>query len=140
VLSDPSAPHYGGDRSQHREIEGTPLPDCRVACGRTGTPVRRREPAGRQIDRLLPAALQTGFATAEDQIQQLAAAHPGRLKLITRRTNYMINTWMHNIPALKLSVHETNPLWTDPQNAAKRQLYEGDDVTCAAVPAALRPS
>jgi anaerobic selenocysteine-containing dehydrogenase len=75
-----------------------------------------------------PAALQRGFAAAEDQFQQLSATPQGRLKLITRRTNYMINTWMHNIPALKLSVHETNPLWMHPQDASERQLFEGDSV------------
>jgi anaerobic selenocysteine-containing dehydrogenase len=75
-----------------------------------------------------PAALERGFRVAEDIFQELSAAPAGGLKLITLRTNYMINTWMHNIPELKLSVHQTNPLWMHPQDAFKRQLFEGDEV------------
>jgi hypothetical protein len=86
---------------------------CQTAVLPSAVPQHHFDIAIRHDDKLMdcfPAALQRGFVAAEDQFQQLVATPRGRLKLITRRTNYKINTWMHNIPALKLSVHETRPL------------------------------
>jgi anaerobic selenocysteine-containing dehydrogenase len=104
---------------------------CQTAVLPPAVPEHIFEIAIQHDDKLMdcfPAALERGFAGAETQFQQLAAEPAGRLKLITRRTNYMINSWMHNIPALKHSVHQTNPVWMHPQDACDRQLFEGDEV------------
>lgn len=75
-----------------------------------------------------PPDFARGYETVEMQFEELAAESPDQLKLITRRTNYMINSWMHNIPALKHGVHLSNPLWMHPQDAERRALFEGDRI------------
>jgi anaerobic selenocysteine-containing dehydrogenase len=112
-------------------IEKLKAMPCQTAVLPPAVPEHLFDIAIQHDDKLMdcfPAALQRGFAAAEEQFQQLAAAPPWRLKLITRRTNTMINSWMHNLRTLKLSVHETNPLWMHPKDAAARQLFEGDEV------------
>ncbi|AZG47692.1 molybdopterin-containing oxidoreductase family protein [Gordonia insulae] len=68
------------------------------------------------------------FPVAERILDELSAEPPDQLKLITRRTNYMVNSWMHNLPILKHGVHQDNPLWMNPCDAHRRGLVEGDDV------------
>lgn len=75
-----------------------------------------------------PAIFRRGFAVAEEHFAALSGEAADQLKLITRRTNYMINSWMHNLPVLKHSAHLTNPLWMHPDDAAARDLFEGDEV------------
>ena len=50
------------------------------------------------------------------------------LKMISRRTNYMINSWMHNLPALKRPAQLTNPLYMHPDDARARNLGDGSRV------------
>jgi anaerobic selenocysteine-containing dehydrogenase len=75
-----------------------------------------------------PAELAAGIPRAEATLTALQAEPADQLKLITRRTPFMINSWMNNLPTLKQSVHNTNPLWMHPQDAERRDLFEGDRV------------
>jgi anaerobic selenocysteine-containing dehydrogenase len=54
-----------------------------------------------------------------------------QLKMISRRTNYMINSWFHNVESLKRGIHKTNPLYMHPDDARARNLGEGSSVTIA---------
>ncbi len=60
---------------------------------------------------------------------ELAAEAPGRLKMISRRTNYMLNSWFHNLDALKRRGHLSNPVYLHPHDARARNLGEGSEVT-----------
>lgn len=75
-----------------------------------------------------PVILHRGFERAEALLGELQSESPDQLKLITRRTNYMMNSWLHNVSRFKGSVHQINPLWINPEDAAKLDLYEGDRV------------
>jgi len=48
-----------------------------------------------------------------------------QLKMISRRTNYMINSWFNNVESLKRGLHETNPLYLHPEDARARNIGEG---------------
>ena len=45
--------------------------------------------------------------------------------MISRRTNYMLNSWFHNIESLKREQHLTNPVYMHPDDARARNLGEG---------------
>lgn len=75
-----------------------------------------------------PPELARGIPAVNQHLQALEAEKADQLKLITRRTNYMINSWMHNLPALKQSVHHTNPIWMHPFDAEALELFEGETV------------
>lgn len=51
-----------------------------------------------------------------------------QLKMISRRTNYMINSWFHNVKSLKRPQHQNNPVYIHPDDARARNLGEGSDV------------
>ena len=51
-----------------------------------------------------------------------------QLKMISRRTNYMINSWFHNVTSLKRPGHLTNPLYIHPDDARARNLGDGSTV------------
>src|SRR6202011_1093182 len=75
-----------------------------------------------------PQLFRRGYASAEQRWQGLLAEPKDQLKLITRRTGLMINSWMNNLPVHKKSVHMTNPLWMNPRDAESRSLFGGDEV------------
>lgn len=75
-----------------------------------------------------PAVFRRAYRTAEDILDELSGESADQLKLITRRTHYMLNSWLHNSPVLKQSLHQDNPLWMHPDDAARRNLAEGDEV------------
>ncbi|MFT7686178.1 MAG: anaerobic selenocysteine-containing dehydrogenase [Candidatus Azotimanducaceae bacterium] len=52
----------------------------------------------------------------------------GQLKMISRRTNYMVNSWFHNVPSLKRKHQLVNPLYMHPEDARARNLGEGSKV------------
>lgn len=52
----------------------------------------------------------------------------GQLKMISRRTNYMVNSWFHNVPSLKRKHQLVNPLFMHPEDARARNLGEGSKV------------
>ncbi|MEE2060474.1 molybdopterin-containing oxidoreductase family protein [Rhodococcus artemisiae] len=76
-----------------------------------------------------PAIFRRAYSTAEAILEELSTEPADQLKLITRRTPYMVNSWLHNLPILKQGVHQDNPLWMNPADAHRRGLIEGDDVT-----------
>ena len=50
------------------------------------------------------------------------------LKLITRRTDYMHNTWLANLGKLRRGKQCTNPLYMSDSDATARDLFDGDSV------------
>jgi len=76
-----------------------------------------------------PTIFRRAYRTAEDILEELRAESADQLKLITRRTPYMVNSWLHNLSILKQGVHQDNPLWMNPKDAERRDLAEGDHVT-----------
>ncbi|MFF0816326.1 molybdopterin-dependent oxidoreductase [Rhodococcus sp. NPDC003318] len=76
-----------------------------------------------------PSLFTLAYDTAERIFEDLAGEPDRQLKLITRRTNFMVNSWLHNLPVFKQGVHQGNPLWMNPDDARGRGLVEGDDVT-----------
>jgi anaerobic selenocysteine-containing dehydrogenase len=75
-----------------------------------------------------PQFFSRGYISAEQRWQTLIAEPKDQLKLITRRTGLMINSWMNNLSVHKKSVHMTNPLWMNPQDAQSRGLFGGSEV------------
>ncbi|WP_416062693.1 molybdopterin-containing oxidoreductase family protein [Rhodococcus indonesiensis] len=75
-----------------------------------------------------PAIFRRAYRTVEDILEELSNESPEQLKLITRRTLYMVNSWLHNLPILKQGDHQDNPLWMNPDDADRRGLVAGDDV------------
>lgn len=59
---------------------------------------------------------------------ELKAEETSQLKMISRRTNYMVNSWFHNVKSLKRSGHLNNPLYIHPDDARARNLGEGSTV------------
>ena len=72
------------------------------------------------------------FAEAIEQAQsiflELKAEPEDQLKLISLRTNYMQNSWYHNVSELKREHQLENPLHISPQDAVQRNLAEGQSV------------
>jgi len=64
----------------------------------------------------------------ETIFKRLAAESTSQLKLISRRTNYMLNSWFHNVEQLKRPKHLDNPLYIHPSDAQSRQLQDGSTV------------
>lgn len=52
-----------------------------------------------------------------------------QLKLISLRTNYMQNSWYHNMPQLKRPHQQDNCLYMNPEDLAQRQLQEDQTVS-----------
>ena len=51
-----------------------------------------------------------------------------QLKIISRRTNYMVNSWFHNVRSLKRPEHLDNPLYIHPEDARRYNLGDGSTV------------
>ncbi|NIB41578.1 molybdopterin-dependent oxidoreductase [Pseudomaricurvus alkylphenolicus] len=71
-----------------------------------------------------PELFQEPIEACEDLFLSMSHEVEDQLKLITRRTNYMINSWFHNIPSLKRKKHLDNPLYMNPDDAEARQVLE----------------
>ncbi len=71
-----------------------------------------------------PAAFTEAIARCGEIFDELQQAS-GTLKLISRRTNYMLNSWFHNVEKLKRDRHLTNPLYMHPDDARARNLGDG---------------
>ncbi|MDA0979271.1 MAG: molybdopterin-dependent oxidoreductase, partial [Proteobacteria bacterium] len=76
-----------------------------------------------------PASLEEARGRCEEIFTQLQAEDPGQLKMISRRTNYMINSWFNNVPSLKRPKHQNNPIYIHPDDARARNLGDGSSVT-----------
>ncbi len=59
---------------------------------------------------------------------EISAEPADQLKMISRRTNYMINSWFHNIKSLKRASHQSNPIYMHPNDARARNLGEASEV------------
>ncbi|MGW3277035.1 molybdopterin-containing oxidoreductase family protein [Nocardia rhamnosiphila] len=75
-----------------------------------------------------PELFGRSYDTAEAILTESAAEKPDQLKLITRRTHHMVNSWLHNLPVFDQGIHRGNPLWMHPRDARHRGLVEGDSV------------
>lgn len=75
-----------------------------------------------------PAIFEQGYSTAENHWEILMTEPSDQLKLITRRTGMMVNSWMGNLPIHKKGQHMTNPLWMNEKDAAARNLFAGMEV------------
>ena len=78
--------------------------------------------------RCCPAEFDEPIALAEKYFLQKQQEPAGQLKLITRRTHYMHNSWMHNLPQFKRPKHLTNPLYINPSDATRLKLTESSAV------------
>jgi anaerobic selenocysteine-containing dehydrogenase len=73
-----------------------------------------------------PEALRETLARAEPIFEDLVREAGKMLKLITRRTNYMMNSGFQNVKALRdAKGGRTNPLFMNPRDALERGLREG---------------
>jgi len=72
-----------------------------------------------------PALFDEAIAQAHGLFAELSAEPEDQLKLISLRTNYMHNSWYHNMTELKREHQQNNPLHIAPQDAAQRGLQEG---------------
>ncbi len=107
----------------------------------------REQPHGVAFDGLTPGRfysdhLQTddgkvdccpsAFAQAQDraarQLAELDAEGPERLKMITLRDPSMHNSWYANLERMKRGTRDRNDLYIHPEDAAKRDLGQGDTV------------
>ncbi len=78
-----------------------------------------------------PKLFKQGIERCADIFAELAEEAPEVLKLITLRTNYMVNSWMHNLPALKRDHALDNPLHIHPDDLARLDLTSGAEVRVA---------
>ena len=60
--------------------------------------------------------------------QQLLAEPSDTLKMISKRDAYMFNSWFSNIDKLKRKSRDRNYLYMHPNDGAKRQISDGDQV------------
>jgi anaerobic selenocysteine-containing dehydrogenase len=67
-----------------------------------------------------PALFADALNRCEEIFEELTDEAPDNFKLITLRTNYMMNSWLHNMPALKRDNALDNPLYMNPQDAEAR--------------------
>ena len=83
---------------------------------------------GRRVN-CFPDLIARGVASCRMQFEELVSESVDTLKLISLRTNYMVNSWMHNLPSLKREIALDNPLHINPQDAERLQLGEGTEVS-----------
>ena len=76
-----------------------------------------------------PATLEESRVRCAEIFEELQQESPDQLKMISRRTNYMINSWFHNVSSLKRPKHRNNPIYLHPEDARARNLGEGSKVT-----------
>lgn len=85
---------------------------------------------GARVD-CFPALIERGVPTCTEIFAELKDESADTLKLITLRTNYMVNSWLHNLPALKREVALDNPLHMHPDDVTRLGLSDGTEVTVA---------
>ena len=76
-----------------------------------------------------PALFAQDLQTAKALFDELAEEPAEALKLITLRTNYMVNSWYHNAPSLKRDHALDNPLHMNPDDAQRRGFADGAEVS-----------
>jgi anaerobic selenocysteine-containing dehydrogenase len=75
-----------------------------------------------------PPLFAHAYSALEAHWEELRAEPPDQLKLITRRTGLMVNSWMSNLGIYKKGAHMTNPLWMNAADAQTRGLSFGGEV------------
>ncbi len=75
-----------------------------------------------------PRIFDEALERCSDIFQELQNEDEGQLKMISRRTNYMVNSWFHNVKSLKRSGQLNNPIYIHPDDARARNLGEGSTV------------
>lgn len=76
-----------------------------------------------------PQSFEEAMGRCEEIFSELKAEPDDQLKMISRRTNYMLNSWFHNVPSLKRPKQLSNPLYLHPDDARARNLGEGSTVS-----------
>jgi anaerobic selenocysteine-containing dehydrogenase len=84
----------------------------------------------RKVD-CCPAAFGEAIERCHRLFTELESVSEGTLKLISLRTNFMHNSNLANMPALKRGRHGRNPLHMHPDDMAARRLGDGDPVRIA---------
>jgi formate dehydrogenase len=74
----------------------------------------------------VPEGLRSTLARAHDLYADLQAEEPERFKLITRRTQHMLNSGLQNVEKLKTRGGDVNPLWIHPDDAGRLGLAADD--------------
>lgn len=75
-----------------------------------------------------PALMSRGQAACHEHFAELREEPADTLKLITLRTNYMVNSWLHNLPSLKRDVALDNPLHMHSKDAIRLGFEDGNEV------------
>ena len=75
-----------------------------------------------------PEIFTEALGLCEEIFVELEAETDSQLKMISRRTNYMVNSWFHNVPSLKREKQQTNPLYMHPEDARARNVGDGSEV------------
>ncbi|MEQ8263892.1 molybdopterin-dependent oxidoreductase [Pseudohaliea sp.] len=75
-----------------------------------------------------PAAFSEALLKAREIYRELSAEPADQIKLITLRTNYMMNSWLNNLEALKRRNARDNPIFLNPDDADSLGLGEDDTV------------
>lgn len=73
-----------------------------------------------------PAAFDDALVRCARIFSELESEEDGVFKLISLRTNYMHNSNLANMPALKRGAHALNPLHMHPDDAARLGLADGE--------------
>lgn len=81
--------------------------------------------ADKKVD-CCPPLFQDAIEQAHQLFSELKAEPDDQLKLISLRTNYMQNSWYHNMSELKREHQQENPLHISPLDATQRQLNDGE--------------
>ncbi len=75
-----------------------------------------------------PPAFAEAIARCGEELRQLDAEGPDRLKMISRRDPHMHNSWYANLPRMKRGAKDRNYLYVNPEDARVRGLSTGDEV------------
>jgi len=74
----------------------------------------------------VPDGLRSTLQRGHDLFAQLEAEPADEFKLITRRTQHMLNSALQNVEKLKARGGDVNPLWINPDDAARLGLAPDD--------------
>ncbi len=81
----------------------------------------------RRVD-CCPPQFSEALTDCESIFQSLENEAPSQLKMIVKRTNYMVNSWFHNVKSLKRGEHLSNPIYVHPEDARARNIGDGSEV------------
>ncbi|HCC43896.1 MAG TPA: formate dehydrogenase, partial [Gammaproteobacteria bacterium] len=75
-----------------------------------------------------PETFEEARGLCKNIFDELSEEDNQQLKMISRRTNYMINSWFHNVTSLKRPKHLENPLYIHPEDARRFNLGDESEV------------